>query len=311
MTDAMLRRRDLAAAALLAFTPLFSGPADAKLKIISGNKVTSDSGSTSTSTTTSTTTTTTTSSTTSTLSTDTCAYGPPLLDTLGRANFANYCWGLNRDTSKSYAIEQSTDLTLHRHRFEVRSGDTWSGDAGMSRNRAEYCCTTRQANGREVWFSYAMMLHGGAPVSNWNVLGQFHSTPDPSEPSPSPPFSMNFIPGEKLRIVKRTDPNPMTTKVINPTIMYERVLSRNRWYRFVGRIVFGWSDNGACEIWMDGAKVVNLPITNIGYNDLIGPYWKFGIYRAAAAETLAAEYANLELSNTSLLSRVTSPLPIV
>jgi hypothetical protein len=92
--------------------------------------------------------------------------------------------------------------------------------------------------------------------------------------------------------------------------MYERAIARDRWYRFVGRIVFGWNNNGACEVWMDGVKVVNLPTTNIGYNDLIGPYWKFGVYRAAVADTLVVEYANMEIGATSLLSRVTSPLAL-
>jgi hypothetical protein len=292
MSNSTFRRRDLAAGALLAFSPLLARQAFAAPKL----RVSSSSTKTTT--------------TSTTASVDTCTYGLVPLDSSGKANFANRVWNPQRDTGKSYALEQSTDVTPLRHRFEVRSGDTWSGETG--RNRSEFSSCARECAGREVWFSYAMRIHGGAPVSDWNVLGQFHSTADPGEGNGlSPPFAVCLMPGEKLRFVKRTDSAALTSTSPRATVLYERGVSRDRWYRIVGRIVFGWTDNGAVDLWMDGVKVVGLPQTNIGYNDLIGPYWKFGIYRAQAAETLTVEYANLEICGTSLLTRVTSPLQIV
>lgn len=290
MSSSTFRRRDFAAAALLAFSPLLTRHAFAapKLKVSSAP----------------------TTSTYTTTSFDTCSYGSLLLDSAGKADFASRVWNPQGDTGRSYALEQSTSVTPLRHRFEVRSGDSWNGESG--RNRSEFSSCARESCGREVWFSYAIRVHGGAPVSDWNVLGQFHSTADPGEDGGlSPPFAISLMPGENLRFVKRTDSAAITSTSPRATILYERKISRDRWYRIVGRIVFGWDDNGAVDLWLDGVKIVGLPQTNIGYNDLIGPYWKFGIYRAQAAETLVVEYANMEICSTSLLARVTSPLAIV
>ena len=89
------------------------------------------------------------------------------------------------------------------------------------------------------------------------------------------------------------------------------MISRDRWYRIVGRLVFGWDNNASVDIWWDGAKILSQANTNMGYNDMRGPYFKFGIYRAKVAETTVADFANMELGTTSLLTRVTSPLEIL
>lgn len=235
-------------------------------------------------------------------------YGALTLDSKGRENFAGHTWGVQQATGKSYSIQEATSAPPLQHRFEVRSGDTWSKDRYV--NRAEFQSLTKHPFGEDVWFSYAMRIKAGAPVTKWNVLGQFHNTPDAGEPGLSPPFAINFIPGEKLRFLRRYNPYEVDS---SPTVstMLTKAVARDRWYRIVGRITFGWNDDGAVNIWMDGSKVIGLSNTNIGYNDEVGPYWKFGIYRAQVSETLAVEYANMELGSGSLLNRVTSPLPIL
>lgn len=235
-------------------------------------------------------------------------YGALTLDSRGRDNFAGHTWGVQRASGKAYAIQEAAGISPPQHRFEVRSGDIWNNSRYV--NRSEFQSLTKHPFGQDVWFSYAMRIKGGAPVTKWNVLGQFHGTPDDGEPGLSPPFAVNFIPGEKLRFIRRynarrIDAAPTTS------VMLTKAVSRDRWYRIVGRITFGWNNDGAINIWLDGAKIIGLSNTNIGYNDAVGPYWKFGIYRAAVPETLVVEYANMELGSASLLNRVSSPLPIL
>ena len=288
MSDLKMRRRDLAAAGLLAFAPV---QALAGIKVTAGRKAGSLSGGGST--------------TTSGTSSSYCGLS---LDSYGRDNFGGYDWNVQRDKTKLHPIQEAVGVSPVRHRFEVRSTDSWNGET--TRNRAEFGCCTRHAVGEPVWFSYAMRVRSGPAVTNWYVLGQFHSTPDTGDDASSPPFSINLIPGEKVRFIRRFDPAPLTTVTPATTIMHERTIARERWYRIVGRVVFGWENNGAVDIWWDGAQVVSLANTNIGYNDLRGPYWKFGVYRAKASETLVVDYANMELGAASLLGRVTTPLAI-
>ena len=226
-----------------------------------------------------------------------------------RADFERHRWTSQQDDTKPYAIQQ---VAPNRVRFEVRGGDTWKKDAAFSRNRAELSARARHAPGEDVWFSYQMLVRGDAPSrARYCILGQFHQTKDPWDKNLSPPFAINLLPKKNtLRFIKRYSAEQKTTTT-SDAIMYESApIQRDRWIHVVGHIVFGWENNGTVELWLDGRKIVDLPRTSIGYNDAIGPYWKFGIYRAGSPEPLVVEYANLEIGQASLLGRVGQPLPV-
>jgi len=218
-------------------------------------------------------------------------------------------WTEQKDDAKPYAIQQ---LGPDHFRFEVRAGDNWKHDTDFSRNRAELKSDTAQPLGQDVWFSYQMNIHGGpASTARFCLLGQFHHSNDPWDIGGSPPFAINLYPQTNtLRFIKRYTADRKTTTTID-TVMYETPpIRRDRWMHIVGHIVFGWNGDGTVELWLDGRKIVDLPHTSIGYNDMVGPYWKFGIYRGQAPETLVVEYANMELGSASLLDRVGHPLPV-
>ena len=234
-------------------------------------------------------------------------YGALSLADYGRDNFAGHDWSTQKDPTKSYAIQEDLGFTPRRHRFEVRTDDIWNGQAYI--NRAEFSYVGRHAPGTVIWFSYAMRIGAGPPVTNWNVLGQFHHTPDDGEAGISPPFAINFVPGEKLKFIRRYNPLALDSQPMVSTMQTRRI-ERERWYRLVGRVRFGWQGDGSVRIWMDGTKIIGLGHTDIGYNDAQGPYWKFGIYRRKVPETLVVEYANFEYGESSLLHRVASPLSL-
>lgn len=232
-----------------------------------------------------------------------------MLGCKANAQFDVRGWAMQKDEAKPYAIQQ---VGPNHVRFEVRAADNWKNDTGRGRNRAELKAKTLAPKGQDVWFSYQMKIDASGPSSaRYCILGQFHQTSDPWDGNVSPPFSINLFPGaNSLRFVKRYSTDPRTTDSID-TVMYESApIQPGRWIRIVGHIVFGWQDDGTVELWLDGRKVVDLPHTSIGYNDVQGPYWKFGIYRAQATETLAVDYANMEIGTASLLDRVGHPLPI-
>ena len=130
MSDMNMRRRDFAAAALLAFTP---ASALARLKVTSGNNR-GGKKSTSTSPDTTKDTTTDPASTTPLEGTKTESYCAPTLNSLGRTIFADWEWTLQRDKTKTYPIQEVVGLEPVRHRFETRSTDSWNGET--TRNRA-------------------------------------------------------------------------------------------------------------------------------------------------------------------------------
>ena len=198
-------------------------------------------------------------------------------------------------------------------RFEVRPGDTAPVDRGKpARNRAELSSPVRHAPGQPVWFAYSFRIRGGAPTTAvFSILGQFQSSPDLGDaPGLSPVFAVNLVREGVLRFVSRSSAEPR--QQFNPpaTVLGEvRGVGREQWRHLVGRIVFSHEGRGSVEIWLDGRKVIDRSPISIGYNDRRGPYWKYGIYRSAAPETLVVEYANMEIGADSLAGRIGRPLP--
>lgn len=229
--------------------------------------------------------------------------------------FAGYTWNLDKDDAASWALKRgsSAATTLPYFRAECRSGDTWSGDVGApaARNRAEFQNRTRAVFGDDNWFSYAFrIVSGEASTAPFCVLNQWHHTPDEGDSGNSPPFAINYMTTGILRFIRRFSSDTPTTTVTQSNMHDTSVVARDLWHHIVGRLKFGFSNDAVVQLWFNGQQIVNLSNTNMGYNDVQGPYAKFGIYRSEAPETLVVEYANMELGTSSLLARVTSPLAV-
>jgi hypothetical protein len=60
----------------------------------------------------------------------------------------------------------------------------------------------------------------------------------------------------------------------------------------------GPSGNGYVGVWLDGTQILN-------YHGAVGAtgsqyYWKEGIYRGPAAETITADFSNVQITNRPL-----------
>jgi hypothetical protein len=197
-------------------------------------------------------------------------------------------------------------------RFTARRGEKSRSDvaSNSSVDRAELSGWAQpHALGADVWISYSQRVLPGAPItSRWCVIGQMHATTQAGDIGSSPPFALHFLPGNVFQVSTRYV--AAVNHVENPpeTIVHSERIERNRWYNHVFRLRFGYSGDAILQWWRDGVQMLNLSGISMGYNDPKGPYWQFGVYRKTSAEELSVEYRNVEVSQASLASRISSPL---
>lgn len=182
-------------------------------------------------------------------------------------------------------------------RFEVRPGDSLPGD-GKVKERSEIATSLRMKPGRPYEVAFSLMIEPGPPnTARWMTLTQIQSTPDPGEPGHSPPFAIEMV-GERMRIITRDDPNRVASR---ETTTYRahytdgRPIERGRWYRMLVRVKFGPGGDGFLQVFRDSQQLVDYR-GPLGFDDIVGPYWKEGVYRDAAKEPFAANFRNLSIT---------------
>lgn len=196
-------------------------------------------------------------------------------------------------------------------RFETRPLERWLFDA--TSERSELLMDFTAPFETDVWWSYSMLIEDGPPVTTpWAVFGQWHASEDAGDISASPPFALEISPStQEMGINTRgSAANPLTG--IPPAVFHwTRAGMRGAWHDWVFRSRFSYGLTGQLQVWLDGTEIINVSGIRNAYNDAVGPYFKYGIYRgqspSASAETLVAHYANLELGTASLASRITRP----
>lgn len=204
-------------------------------------------------------------------------------------------------------------------RFEVRPGEAPSFDV-PEKERSELVCysggsTFTLPYDTDVWLSLAMRLPSGSYVPPpgspvWMIAGQFHSTYNTGDNKGlSPPWAQQLWPGDWVAIYTRSA--PVSPVVTNPAPVETRMfqLTRDTWAHLVYRLQFNQTGGGLMDVYKDGAQIYS-GTPAIGYNQPVGPYLQYGVYRAAALGTTVLEYANVEVGTSSLSSRIANPLPI-
>jgi hypothetical protein len=220
--------------------------------------------------------------------------------------------------NKSWSLRQAQNKTSPVFRFQVRSGDTWTGDARNPKRKERcemYMKNTPLPFDRDVWFSYAIRIAAGDPLDlsavEWCYLGQVHATEDSGEMSTGPVLGFRL---EGLDTVSAytasTLEDPIQTA---PKYIYRGGgrFTRGVWHRVVVRMRFS-PTNAQLQWWQNGKELINISDIGMGYPDKLGPYWKFGIYRSAMRPTLTVEYANMEVAyGSSLKHRIAEPAVII
>ena len=250
-------------------------------------------------------------------------HGDPLrLLGLVQANFANGCApDVNpiacRVAGRAWRVQNSgaphglraEGNYLDAFRFELRAGDKWSKDIrlkaklgpGHGVERDELSDLKRQPYDKDIWFGFTMLVEPGPPTTaDWVNLGQLHNTPDKDEMSASPPWVQGFGAGDRFRIfIRHTGENPLRHNP-QPIILFEDpAFKRGHAYRFVYHLKLAPTGAGLAQVWRDG-RLIGDYRGPLGYPDKTGPYFKFGIYRSPASETMVVHYAAVRLGDAPL-----------
>lgn len=139
--------------------------------------------------------------------------------------------------------------------------------------------------GEDYWYGFSVYLPDDYVTDDtWEIVAQWHSTPDPSEKDAAlnPPLSLQTDNG--LWMVSTIwDSKPTTDKKnYDGKKMYTlQKYATGRWTDWVFHVKWSPKQDGLLQVWQDGKKVVDVP-GPIGFNDQVGPYFKMGIYKGWA-----------------------------
>lgn len=185
-------------------------------------------------------------------------------------------------------------------RFEVRAGDNLAGD-GRTKERSEIASAAKMQIGQTYEISFSVMVEPGAKnTADWMTLVQLQSTFDKGEAGHSPAFALEMV-GEKMRIVTRDSAAAISTEADIHYVRHHTDAAdvvRGRWYDFKIQIKFDPFGQGHLVVWRDGAQLVDFHGA-LGFNDLVGAYFKEGVYRESSPETFAANFKGLSIKTIS------------
>ena len=187
------------------------------------------------------------------------------------------------NANHSWSLTEPNADTL---RFEVRSGDRFTSSYWTdptTSERTEVAGSTKFAVGTQINLSYEFMIEpGAADTASWTVLGQMHEY----NVAKSPPLAIELVNGDRMAINIGTSDSKYLYIDPNP-------IQRGHYYSMNIQVKFDNNGNGFLEVWRDGVQIVD-------YHGSIGTgaatYWKEGIYRSEASETMAVNYRNLDIT---------------
>jgi hypothetical protein len=203
-----------------------------------------------------------------------------------------------------WSVQQTGDL----YRFEVRSGDHWRDET--IKERSEISSQGKLAFDTTYTMSYDFMIEPGARnTAEWLNMGQFHATPDADDVNVGPVFAIKLA-GERMRIVTRSDPDRVTDGRTPDNFIYtdSQDIVRGHWYDMTVQFRFDPDGGGIAKVWRDGELIADYK-GPLAYNDAVGPYWKMGIYRENAAETLAINYRDFNIVQGTNTPSTSDPAP--
>lgn len=209
------------------------------------------------------------------------------------------------NSGSPWAISADTDLGVCR--FEVRAGDT-GAPGGSTSERTELFGARSFDFERDVWISLRLMIEPGpANTGAWLVLMQLHRSPDQGDAT-APPFALELDAAGIPIITTRGTSSAINTGNPAATVRWRHPnFQRGIWDHYVIRSRFSFGSTGELQMWRNGAQEVNVSGILNAYNDAVGPYPKFGLYRGSAAETTAAWYAGFMAGHESLAHLIGHP----
>lgn len=212
---------------------------------------------------------------------------------------------ITQSAAKPYSIQ--TDSNMKRNgddslRFELRTGDTWVDQTFMKSFRSEVSTKEFPPANSVRWYAFSVYFPTNFPIEdNRLVFAQWHQKVQDAfgGPAPSPSLSFHFEKG-KLRVSL----SHFAGRVVRneEDVSREQLFKRSnfpvgRWHDFVVQVKWSWQDDGFANIWWNNRQIVEYH-GPVGYNQAIGPEFKFGLYRDATDKTYVAWYNQIKSGDT-------------
>ena len=173
-------------------------------------------------------------------------------------------------------------------RFEMRQGDRYTGfyPDGTTTERCELGLARRIPVNQLIANRYKFMIEPGAKFTmRWMSMGQWHSAIS----GYSPLLETVFRDNDRMTILGRYGTNQEVTLFTDTTDVV-----RGKWYDmqiFITPRTTGAP--GSAVIYRDGVRIVNYT-GPFGFPTMPNTYWKNGIYRGTAPETVVAHFSDLK-----------------
>jgi hypothetical protein len=184
-----------------------------------------------------------------------------------------------QSAGKNYSLRKVNDNTL---RFEVREGDpVFDVDVTKGVDRSEISCMEKVKAESLVQVKYDLLIEPGEVTTpSWCCIGQWHAT-DKEGQGASPPVAFRLGPGD-IPYVEFREGEWNDHRTIIP--WRGPKLIRGQWYKV--RFKTRFTSKGLCQFWFNDRLLVNY-YGQLGYRAENRNYWKIGVYRGSAQETLA------------------------
>jgi hypothetical protein len=168
------------------------------------------------------------------------------------------------------SIHLNYDTSETRYRTEITNVVVENGDKHFNL-------------GDEYWIGFAIYLPEYWQIDQdySDILLQFHGSPDDGEDWRNPPLAL-LVDVDQWKLRYLADSKPLTENKNYTVSGSENIgtVERGRWTTFVMHINAWYDDGGFIKVWKDGKQVVDYR-GGVFFNDIQGPYLKFGNYKTA------------------------------
>jgi len=173
-------------------------------------------------------------------------------------------------------------------RFELRGGEAWNRPSDPS-FRSEIDTDDYVAIGSTQWYGFSLYIPTDFPTENNRcVIGQWHNKAKAQigEADKSPAVAQRFRNGRFYVTVRHTAQRIVAApdQVPEETVFETKDLRLGEWNDFVYQVKWSCHKDGLINGWMNNKRIIQYR-GPVGYNDEIGPTFKFGLYRDGTDKT--------------------------
>ncbi len=215
-----------------------------------------------------------------------------------------FAWG-SQSPGKPYSIASVSHVQrdgIDSVRFELREGEQYCDLFGKTSFRSEVNARDFPPVGTERWYSFSLLLPEDFPIENNRlVLAQWHGADKKylGEPSRSPALAFRFSRGRFFITIRHSADrivwNP--SDACSMTLFDTERFPLGVWNDFVVQARWSYREDGQVNVWWNDQQVVNYS-GPVGYNDDLGPYFKFGLYRDDSARTYIAYFNHVKMGTS-------------